>query len=97
MHVIGNMFSGVGIVMVNATIPFMLSILADKSRFPVVISMNTLVSSIAGAVTPIILAALSIGAGVAQYYLGAILSVALAALLLVLRIGTKIEKASQQV
>ncbi|MDN3537155.1 hypothetical protein QPX96_05295 [Limosilactobacillus fermentum] len=55
-------------MMVNATIPFMLSILADKSRFPVVISMNTLVSSIAGAVTPIILAALSIGAGVAQYY-----------------------------
>ncbi|MCZ3587357.1 MFS transporter, partial [Lactobacillus gasseri] len=36
MHIIGNMFSGMGIVLINATIPFQLSNLADRSEFPLV-------------------------------------------------------------
>ena len=91
-HVLGNVFSGVGIVMVNATIPFLLSSLADEAQFPVVISINTLISSIAGAIAPIILAALKVGAGNAQYILGFVLSIIVAALLVIFKVGNRIQK-----
>lgn len=95
MHILGNMFSGAGIVMVNATIPFELSVLANKKQFPIVIAMNTLMTSIAGVSAPIILAALNISAGDASFIIGMGLSIVIAALLLVLRFGSRVDKAHQ--
>lgn len=93
-HIIGNMFSGAGIVLINATIPFELSNLADKAEFPIVISMNTLISSIAGAIAPILLAGLHIGVGVTQFTSGIILTLVIAILLFVTRLGKRTQKAS---
>ncbi|MCO6541105.1 MAG: MFS transporter [Lactobacillus sp.] len=92
LHVLGNMFSGMGVVMVNATIPFELSLLADESKFPIVISMNTLVSSIAGVIAPMILAGMKIKAGVPSFTAGIVLSVIVSLLLFITRFGSKIEK-----
>lgn len=93
MHILGNMFSGMGIVLINATIPFELSNLADKSEFPLVISMNTLISSIAGALAPVILAGLRISVGEGQFIGGIILSGIIAVLLFVTRLGKQTENA----
>lgn len=94
MHVLGNMFSGAGIVMIGATIPFELSNLANQSEFPLVISMNTLISSIAGALAPIILAALRIPVGAGQFIGGIVVCIILAVLLFVTRLGKRAEQAS---
>ncbi|HCM84732.1 MULTISPECIES: MFS transporter [Enterococcus] len=96
LHIAGNMFSGMGIVMVNATIPFELSILANHQQFPVAIAMNTLISSIAGFAAPIILAATKISAGANSYLAGIAISGLMALILLVTRLGTRIEKKSEQ-
>lgn len=95
LHVLGNMFSGVGIVMVNATIPYELSILANHKQFPVAIALNTLMSSVAGVLAPMILAGLHIEAGMSSFIAGIILSLATAAFLFVTRIGSRIEKKHQ--
>lgn len=92
LHIVGNMFSGMGIVMVNATIPYELSVLADKTHFPVAISMNTLVSSIAGTVAPIVIAAIGIGTGRPSFIAGIVLTLVVAALLFVTRFGSRVEK-----
>lgn len=92
MHVIGNMFSGMGIVLINATIPYELSILSNPKQFTVAISMNTLISSLAGVISPIMLAAVHIPAGYSSFVAGAVLSLAMAAILFVIRFGTKVEK-----
>lgn len=94
-HILGNMFSGMGIVMVNATIGYELSILADRKQFPIVISMNTLTSSIAGTLAPMILAALKIAPGESSFITGLILSLVMAVLLLVTRFGSRVEKSHQ--
>lgn len=96
MHIVGNMFSGIGIVLINATIPFQLSNLADKSEFPLVISMNTLISSIAGALAPILLAALHLSVGVNQFIAGIILSSAIAVLIFITRLGSVVDKATEK-
>jgi len=96
MHTIGNMFSGMGIVMVNATIPYELSVLANQQQFPVVIAANTLMSSMAGVLAPMILAALNISAGTVSFIAGMILSVGMALILFVFRFGSRVDKAHQQ-
>jgi len=92
LHILGNMFSGMGIVMVNATIPFELSVLADHRQFPVVIAMNTLTSAVAGAISPMLLAIAHISAGTNSFIAGIVLSVVVAILLLVTRLGSRVEK-----
>lgn len=96
MHIVGNMFSGIGIVLINATIPFQLSNLADESEFPLVISMNTLISSIAGALAPILLAALHLSVGVSQFIAGIILSSAIAVLIFITRLGSVVDKVTEK-
>lgn len=96
MHVIGNMFSGMGIVMVNATIPYELSILANRRQFPIVIAMNTFVSAIAGFATPLIIAAARISAGETSFFAGIVISLVVAVILLVTRLGSQIQKKSSE-
>jgi Arabinose efflux permease len=93
-HILGNMFSGMGIVMVNATIPYELSILSNQKQFTIAISLNTLTSSIAGMFAPMILAAIKIPAGHSSFLFGAILSGVVALLLLFTQLGKRIEKIS---
>ncbi|WP_237580102.1 MFS transporter [Candidatus Enterococcus huntleyi] len=95
LHILGNMFSGVGIVMVNATIPYELSILADHKQFPVVIAMNTLMSSVAGVLSPIILAAIGVTAGQQSFIAGMIICSVTAVVLLITRLGSRVEKIHQ--
>lgn len=93
LHVIGNMFSGMGIVLINATIPFQLSNLADEQEFPIIISMNTLISSIAGAIAPILLAALKMPVGSGQFIGGIVLTLVIAVLLFITRLGWRAQNA----
>ena len=97
LHIAGNMFSGMGIVMVNATIPFELSILANHQQFPVAIAMNTLISSLAGFAAPMLLAATKISAGANSYFAGIAISGLMAVVLLIIRLGNRIEKKSGEV
>ncbi|WP_239255688.1 MFS transporter [Listeria ilorinensis] len=91
MHILGNMFSGMGIVLINATIPYELSILSNKRQFAIAISLNTLVSSLAGVAAPIILAAVQIPAGSSSYLAGIVLSAVAALLLFGSRLGKRVE------
>lgn len=93
LHVLGNMFSGAGIVMVNATIPYELSVLSNQQQFTVAISMNTFVSAVAGVLAPIMLAAIKIPAGYTSFMAGMILSIVIAVLLFLSRLGKRIEMA----
>ncbi|UQS83395.1 MFS transporter [Bombilactobacillus thymidiniphilus] len=94
-HILGNMFSGMGVVMVNATIQFQLSVLANEKQFPVVISLNTLASSLAGMAAPILLAILHVSAGNASFIMATVMSLILAGLLLLTRFGKIIDKNKQ--
>ncbi|RMC42265.1 MFS transporter [Lactobacillus sp. ESL0233] len=92
MHIIGNAFSGMGIVLVNATAPFEMSILTDQKQFPLAISINTLLGSIAGMIVPMLLAAVKIAPGRDSYIAGIVISVVTAALLFITRFGSRVEK-----
>lgn len=96
MHIIGNAFSGMGIVLVNATIPFQLSNLADQSEFPIVISMNTLISSIAGALAPVLLQLLHISVGQGQFIAGIVLTLIIAVLIFVTRLGNIVDNVAHK-
>jgi hypothetical protein len=86
------MFSGVGIVLVNATLPYELSILTNEKQFTVAIAMNTFVSSVAGMFAPIIISMVNISAGDGSFIAGTILSALMFLLLFISRFGKKIEK-----
>lgn len=93
MHIIGNAFSGVGIVLVNATAPYEMSLLTDQKQFTIAISINTLLGSIAGMIVPMLLAAIRIQPGHDSYIAGIVISIATAVILFVTRFGTRVEKA----
>lgn len=95
MHVIGNAFSGMGIVLVNATVPFELSVLTNEKQFTLAISINTLLSSIAGMVVPLILAVLRITPGADSFIAGIVVSLGTALLLMLTRFGARIDKSKQ--
>lgn len=92
MHIIGNAFSGMGIVLVNATAPFEMSLLTDQKQFPLAISINTLLGSIAGMIVPMLLAAVKIAPGRDSYIAGIVISLVTAALLFITRFGSRVEK-----
>lgn len=93
LHIIGNAFSGMGIVLVNATAPYEMSILTNQEQFPIAISINTLLGSIAGMIVPMLLAAVGIAPGRDSYIAGIAISVVTAVLLFVTRYGSRVEKA----
>lgn len=95
LHVLGNMFSGMSIVMINATIPYELSILADRKHFTVAISLNTLISSIAGLIVPMLLALVHIQPGFNSFLFGVILCVVMFAVLMVTRFGNRVKAKSE--
>lgn len=92
IHIIGNAFSGMGIVLVNATAPYEMSILTTKKEFPLAVSTNTILGSIAGMIVPLILAALKIKPGFNSFMAGIIISVFTALTLFVTRFGTRVEQ-----
>ncbi|WP_438765132.1 hypothetical protein [Enterococcus sp. AZ186] len=77
-------------------IPFELSILANHQQFPVAIAMNTLISSLAGFAAPILLAATKISVGANSYLAGIVISGLMAVVLLITRLGNRVEKKSDQ-
>lgn len=96
LHIIGNAFSGMGIVLVNATAPFEMSLLTDQKQFPLAISINTLLGSIAGMIVPMLLAAVKIAPGRDSYIAGIVISVVTAAALFITRFGSRVEKNKQK-
>lgn len=92
LHILGNMFSGVGIVLVNATIPYELSVLTNEKEFTVAIAMNTFVSSVAGMFAPMIISLMHVSAGEQSFVAGAILASVVFIILIISRFGKKIEK-----
>jgi len=92
LHIVGNMFSGIGIVLVNSTIPYELSILTNEKEFTVAIAMNTFISSIAGMFAPVIISLVHISAGDGSFVTGIILSALMFILLFISRFGKRIEK-----
>ncbi len=57
--------------------------------------MNTFMSSVAGMIAPMILAAINIAPGSSSYIAGIILCLATAVLLFISRLGSRIEKQHQ--
>lgn len=92
LHVIGNAFSGVGIVLINATTPYEMSILTSEKDFPLAVSINTLIGSIAGMLLPILLASIGIKPGYSSFLAGLMVSATTAIILFVTKFGYKIEK-----
>ncbi|KRN98786.1 MFS transporter [Companilactobacillus kimchiensis] len=92
LHIVGNMFSGVGIVLVNATLPYELSILTNEKQFTVAIAMNTFISSIAGMFAPVIISLVHISAGDGSFVTGIILSALMFILLFISKFGKRVEK-----
>ncbi|WP_338199332.1 MFS transporter [Lactobacillus rizhaonensis] len=94
LHIIGNAFSGMGIVLVNATAPYEMSILTDQKQFPLAVSINTLIGSVAGMIVPMLLAAVKIAPGHDSFMAGITVSVATALVLLLTRFGTRVKKSA---
>ena len=94
LHIIGNAFSGMGIVLVNATAPYEMSILTDQKQFPLAVSINTLLGSVAGMIVPMLLAAVKIAPGHDSFMAGITVSVATALVLLLTRFGTRVKKSA---
>lgn len=95
LHIIGNAFSGMGIVLVNATAPYEMSILTDQRQFPIAVSINTLIGSLAGMIVPVLLAAVKIAPGHDSFIAGIAVSVVTALVLLLTRFGTRVRKSAQ--
>lgn len=95
LNLLGNFFNTAGVVLVNATIPYQLSILASKVQFPVVISMNTLINAFTGIFAPIFLSTIHVKAGNSQFILGLSLSLIIAVILFITRFGNHVKKSSQ--
>ena len=95
LHIIGNAFSGMGIVLVNATAPYEMSILTDQKQFPLAVSINTLIGSLAGMIVPMLLAAVKIAPGHDSFMAGIAVSVATALVLLLTRFGTRVKKSAE--
>ena len=89
--VLGCLFSGVATVMIGASIPFELSLLNDEEHYALAIPLNTIVSSIAGIVSPMLLAVTGIEAGMSSFYAGAALSILVTVVLLLTKLGSKIQ------
>lgn len=94
LHIIGNAFSGMGIVLVNATAPYEMSILTDQKQFPLAVSINTLIGSVAGMIVPMLLAAVKIAPGHDSFMAGITVSVVTALVLLLTRFGTRVKKSA---
>lgn len=97
LHVIGNAFSGMGIVLVGATAPYEMSILTDQKQFPLAVSINTLLGSVAGMIVPMLLAAVKIAPGHDSFIAGIVISAATAVVLFITRFGSRVEKQQNKV
>lgn len=97
LHIIGNAFSGMGIVLVSATASYEMSILTDKKQFPLAVSINTLLGSLAGMFVPILLAAVKIAPGHDSFIAGIVISVVTAGILFITRFGVRVEKQQEKV
>lgn len=95
LHIIGNAFSGMGIVLVNATAPYEMSILTDQKQFPLAVSINTLIGSLAGMFVPVLLAAVKIAPGRDSFLAGIAVSVTTALVLLLTRFGSRVKKRAE--
>lgn len=95
LHIIGNAFSGMGIVLVNATAPYEMSILTDQKQFPLAVSINTLIGSLAGMFVPVLLAAVKIAPGRDSFLAGIAVSVITALVLLLTRFGSRVKKRAE--
>ncbi|MEB3363707.1 hypothetical protein SDC49_08100 [Lactobacillus sp. R2/2] len=91
LHIIGNAFSGMGIVLVGATAPYEMSILTDQKQFPLAVSINTLLGSVAGMIVPMLLAAVKIAPGRDSFIAGIVISIATAIVLFITRFGSRVE------
>lgn len=95
LHIIGNAFSGMGIVLVNATAPYEMSILTDQKQFPLAVSINTLIGLLAGMFVPVLLAAVKIAPGRDSFLAGIAVSVTTALVLLLTRFGSRVKKRAE--
>ena len=69
-----------------------MSILTDQKQFPLAVSINTLIGSVAGMIVPMLLAAVKIAPGHDSFIAGIVISVATAIVLFITRFGSRVEK-----
>lgn len=92
LHALGYFCNSVGIIMVNATLPYELSIITKKVQYPVAISINTFVNALGSTFAPQLLRLLRIPAGNSQFIFGAALSAIICLFLLITRFGLHLTK-----
>lgn len=82
-------------MLVNATAPYEMSILTDQKKFPLAVSINTLIGSLAGMFVPVLLAAVKIAPGRDSFLAGIAVSVITALVLLLTRFGSRVKKRAE--
>ncbi|MDR2976977.1 MAG: MFS transporter [Streptococcaceae bacterium] len=92
MHILGNIFIAAGAVLVNATVPFVLSNIADHRKFPLIMAMNNLVSALIGVFIIPIFAILHISVGEPSLFAGMMICTVVALLLLISRFGKRVSQ-----
>ena len=83
-------------MLVNATAPYEMSILTDQKQFPLAVSINTLIGSVAGMIVPMLLAAVKIAPGHDSFMAGIAVSVVTAGVLFITRFGSRVEKQNNE-
>lgn len=94
MLCIGAILSGIGMVAVMASSPFLLSMLSKPHHIPVVMTVYAFINGLAGAIAPKIISGLGIAAGLPSLMFGGLMTLVVGAILLVLRFGKKAESGS---
>lgn len=88
---IGAVFSGIGMVAVMASAPFLLSMMSKPQYIPIVMSIFAFINGLAGALAPKFISVLGIDVGGPSILFGAIITAIVAIVLFVLKFGSKAE------
>lgn len=88
---LGAIFSGIGMVAVMASAPFLLSMLSKPQHIPVVMTIYAFINGLAGALAPKIVSGVGIATGTPSLLFGAILTIIVGVALIILNFGEKAE------
>jgi MFS family permease len=88
---IASIFSGMSMVMVLATCPFLLSMVSRPSQIPLVMSIYAFVNSLSAALAPKLISMLHIPAGIPSFIFAGVVCLVVAVVLILTQFGKKAE------
>lgn len=88
---IAAVFSAMAMVMIMATCPFLLSMVAKPVQIPVVMAIYAFVNSLSSAIAPKLISWFQVPAGVPSFIFAGVISLVVAVALIATRFGAKVE------